>query len=273
MQNTSHVKIAVWFILFLSIMMAIAACKSPENTSAQHQTTLSKPDLAADKPALLPGTYTGIVPCEGCEGIVTTLIVSSDKTYQLTRQFLKGDEGTTEEQSGPYTLSTDGRSIELKCSKNESTVYYIMKDQLVQAGPDGTMRADPKYVLQKEVTNRPDQELLTGKWKLIELMGKPVTEPETPRQQIHITFVFADMRVSGSAGCNQYFGTFEMPGNGRIRFSKIGATMMACPEPAMAAEQEFLQMLEMVDNYAATEKTLSLHKARMAPIARFEKAE
>lgn len=273
MQAITQFRFFVRLLPFLIFTLVVVSCKSPEKALTQPVSADNPGNQSSVHSAVFYGTYTGIVPCEGCEGIVTTLIVSSDKTYQLTRQFLKGDEGSTEEQSGLYALSTDGRSIELKCSKNESAVYYILKDKLVQSGPDGMMRADPKYILQKEAISRPDQELLTGKWKLIELMGKPVTEPETPRQQIHITFVFADMRVSGSAGCNQYFGTFEMPGNGRIRFSKIGATMMACPEPAMAAEQEFLKMLEMVDNYAATEKTLSLHKARMAPIARFEKAE
>ena len=273
MQNTSHVKIAVWFILFLSFMMAIVACKSPQNSSAQHQTTLSKPDPTADKPALFPGTYTGIIPCDGCEGIVTSLVINGDGTYVLTRQFLKGDEGTTDEQSGRYERRSDGQSIELKGLKKGANVYFVGNGHLIQTGTDGAKMAGKGYELQKESTERPDRDVLAGKWKLTELMGKAVPEAPTPRQQIQMTFDFEAMRVSGSVGCNQYFGTSEMPGNGRIRFSKIGATMMACPEPAMAAEQEFLKMLEMVDNYAATEKTLSLHKARMAPIARFEKAE
>lgn len=273
MQYNSHTKTTFWLSLFLSVTVAVVSCKSPEMASMKYQTTAGKFDSVADKLAHLPGTYTGIIPCEGCEGIVTTLVINGDGTYALTRKFLKGDEGTFEEQSGRYVRRHDGRSIELTGLKDAQNLFFVEKDLLIQAGPDGSRMTGSGHALQKEVIAGHDAGLLTGKWKLTELMGKPVPEAASPRQQIQMTFDFEAMRVSGSAGCNQYFGTFEIPGNGRIRFSKIGATMMACPEPAMAAEQEFLQMLEMVDNYAATEKTLSLHKARMAPFARFEKAE
>jgi heat shock protein HslJ len=40
----------------------------------------------------------------------------------------------------------------------------------------------------------------------------------------------------------------------------------------MQVETEFLRVLESTDNYAIAEDRLSLHKARMAPLARFERA-
>jgi heat shock protein HslJ len=48
------------------------------------------------------------------------------------------------------------------------------------------------------------------------------------------------------------------------------STLMACPD--METEQMLLGIFERVDNYSlsADGKTLSLNKARMAPLARFE---
>jgi hypothetical protein len=38
----------------------------------------------------------------------------------------------------------------------------------------------------------------------------------------------------------------------------------------MERETEFLKVFEMADNYSLSGTTLSLNKARMAPLARFE---
>ena len=44
--------------------------------------------------------------------------------------------------------------------------------------------------------------------------------------------------------------------------------MMACDN--MADEATLAKVLEMVDNYTISGNTLSLNKARMAPLARFK---
>ena len=51
-------------------------------------------------------------------------------------------------------------------------------------------------------------------------------------------------------------------------FSGIAATLRACPD--METESQFFEVLVMTDNYAIAGMRLSLHKARMAPLARFE---
>jgi heat shock protein HslJ len=54
----------------------------------------------------------------------------------------------------------------------------------------------------------------------------------------------------------------------RIKFSRGASTMMACPD--MKTEQALGEMLEKVDNYSINENQMTLNKARMAPLARFE---
>ena len=57
----------------------------------------------------------------------------------------------------------------------------------------------------------------------------------------------------------------------RIDFSdNMGTTMMACSD--MTTERSFMEALAKVDNYSIEGNKLSLNRARMAPLLRFELA-
>jgi len=104
---------------------------------------------------------------------------------------------------------------------------------------------------------------LTGtKWKLVKLNGKIITDDKA-----YISFSEENGRVSGNGGCNAFNGEFTVKEYNRITMSKVAATLMACPD--MENESEFLRLLETVDNYTIHNDTLSLNKARMAPLAVF----
>lgn len=64
--------------------------------------------------------------------------------------------------------------------------------------------------------------------------------------------------VLGSGGCNNFFGTFEQSGR-LVTFGPLASTKMACPEPLMSAEQEFLSLLADVRAAEATWKELTLY--------------
>ena len=53
----------------------------------------------------------------------------------------------------------------------------------------------------------------------------------------------ADGRVSGSTGCNRFFGQYTLAPSGALALSQVGSTRMACPGPAMAQEGRFLAAL------------------------------
>lgn len=56
--------------------------------------------------------------------------------------------------------------------------------------------------------------------------------------------------LSGTAGCNKMTAQFEIrPQSGEIQFEPITATLMACPEPAMAQERQVFEALEAVTRY------------------------
>ena len=49
--------------------------------------------------------------------------------------------------------------------------------------------------------------------------------------------------LAGNGGCNRFFGRYKITGDA-IEIGPLGATRMACPEPAMALEARFLAALE-----------------------------
>ncbi len=51
---------------------------------------------------------------------------------------------------------------------------------------------------------------------------------------------------------NRYFGNYELNDN-RIKFSAIGSTMMAAPEPMMKAETEFFKNLGEIETISFEE--------------------
>lgn len=120
----------------------------------------------------------------------------------------------------------------------------------------------------KQVTSEKETLPIIEKyWKLIEINGIPVNLPVNQTREPHMILKEIDKRVVGNSGCNSFFGNYEIQGENRISFSKIGATKMACEN--MEVEGQFFKVLEMVDNYTTKTDTLSLNKAKMAPLARF----
>ena len=103
-------------------------------------------------------------------------------------------------------------------------------------------------------------------WKLLEIDGNPVTTPEGMREA-HMVLAADETRVSGHAGCNGFFGSYEVSGE-RLEFSALGATMMACPE-GMETEQAFLRALEQTTRYAVSGAILTLFSDDAA-LARLE---
>lgn len=114
------------------------------------------------------------------------------------------------------------------------------------------------------------QEITDKRWKLIELAGKPVADSVNGKLPF-LLLQKAAGRYSASGGCNGLGGEFELLPNGKIKFTQGMSTMMACED--MWVETELNQALVEADNYTLGENTLSLNKARMAPLARFQAVE
>lgn len=82
----------------------------------------------------------------------------------------------------------------------------------------------------------PPESLNDTTWTIITIGQLPVLEG------VNTEVKFADGRISGSAGCNRFNGSYEISGN-VLTFAGIASTRMMCPEKQMAQESSFLSLL------------------------------
>jgi len=121
---------------------------------------------------------------------------------------------------------------------------------------------------ESKVQNQNDDIPLRGtSWVLIELMGKEVGPAVMDGRDLTLIFDGGSNRMYGYAGCNTFNGSYKDRGFNRVEFSGIASTLRACPD--MEQEQTYYDVLAKTDNYAVKGGILSLHKAKMAPLARF----
>ena len=129
---------------------------------------------------------------------------------------------------------------------------------IVRAGPEDaaccpTEKALVTWVLSEDGLSKIADETI-GTLSLADLGGYGWVLIELGREQplpddLEISMVFQDDRVSGNAGCNSYFAGVVGSEPGRLDFNGMGATRMACPEPVMDLERRYLSALAGATGY------------------------
>jgi heat shock protein HslJ len=73
----------------------------------------------------------------------------------------------------------------------------------------------------------------------------------------------ADGSLTGSAGCNNYTGSYESDGDGSISVGPLATTRMMCsdPEGIMEQEQEYLAALQSAATYRMDGTTMEMRTA------------
>jgi heat shock protein HslJ len=108
----------------------------------------------------------------------------------------------------------------------------------------------------------PATELLETYWRAEQIDGRPVGHRPGTRE-LHIVFGRDASRVSGFAGCNGFFGSFEQQGE-TLRFGNLGMTRMACVGEGDALEAAFTRALATTATYQITGTRLELRDAQGA---------
>lgn len=93
-------------------------------------------------------------------------------------------------------------------------------------------------------------------WTLSQIDG---AEPASDGRPAGVEFDQAG-RLSGSTGCNRFFGGYTVAG-AALSLGQMGSTRMACPEPLMAQETTFLAILGEAATYAVDGDTLTISAA------------
>ena len=85
--------------------------------------------------------------------------------------------------------------------------------------------------------------------------------------QMYLQFS-VDGRIGGHAGCNRYFGGYRFD-EGQLLFSMVGASRMACGEPADALEFSYLEALQNTRGAVRAGDRLALRDTDGETLVRF----
>ncbi|WP_438958047.1 copper resistance protein NlpE N-terminal domain-containing protein [Porticoccus sp.] len=260
------------------LLVLLGGCNADPDSEESNVASSKTSEPAIDQPArshnssnslTWEGSYSGVLPCADCPGIDTNLVLHRDNTFSLTTRYL-GEDDKLFESSGTFRWNEAGTGIRLQGLPDNSIHYQIGENQLIQLDKQGqriTGDLADQYVLKKKLAipdHTPVAIFDAPKWQLTELLGKPVTSPESA----WLTFEKQDGRVTGFGGCNNLAGNAVFDEGGKLHFSQMAGTRKACPDSTR--EMEFLQVLRSTASYRLDDKTLVLMHAKMAPLAKLE---
>ena len=218
------------------------------------------------------GVYKGTMPCADCEGIETEIILNQNSSFIIGRKYL-GKSDAVVSNSGTFSWNKAGNTITLNEAGNDAkhNQYLVGENSLTKLDADGK-KIESSFAAMYELKKVAIDMGITDKyWKLVELNGQKIPAPEAGGKEAHFVLSTSEKKIHGNNGCNGFNGSYELMEGNRIQFSKMATTMMACMN--VPYDNEYLKVFEMADNYTIQGNTLSLNKARMAPLARFEAVE
>lgn len=269
---------ALIFTLSLATLLILTyACQTPtQSEDSGSDTSAVVSDGHHSQMALdWQGTYIGTLPCADCEGIETKLSLHDDQSYLMQSRYLGKDEQVFE-QDGTFSWNPEGNTITLDNVEDGPSQYLVGENslsQLDQSGKPISGALAQNYVLTKKDTmhnsssDKAAASITDTRWRLTELIGQPVDSSVNDKEPF-IMLSSEEQRLTGNGGCNTISGSYKLKEGNRISFSQMITTRMACPN--MEVERQLLEVLEGADNYSLSGNQLTLNKARMAPLARFE---
>jgi len=173
-------------------------------------------------------------------------------------------EGTIEAIDGTtWTVNIEGESRTVDVSEAEIKGQPEVGLHVTIEGTeeDGNILAE-KVEVEEPETQEDEEEAevaLEDTIWLLESYGDPENlNAVLEDTEITINFISAEVKMEGSAGCNSYFGGYEVSEDKLTINSPIGSTEMACPEPIMNQEQEYLTILQDAESYEIEDNQLQI---------------
>ena len=139
------------------------------------------------------------------------------------------------------------------------TTYAVVSDTLRLSGSDGT---------EALVFNAQAQGLAGTKWSATAYNnGKEAVVSLAPDTRIDMAFD-SEGKIGGFAGCNNYTAPYEASA-GAIAIGPPASQKMACPDPAMSQETQYLAVLPTAVTYTVEADRLELRAADGALVATY----
>jgi len=122
--------------------------------------------------------------------------------------------------------------------------------------PPGPDRATTHKPAPAEAETSQPPALETATWQLTAVADSNGTLAQVPAE-VTATAAFAQGMLSGQSGCNQYGAAYTLE-NTTLQITPGPMTLMACLEPQMQIEQDFLAALAATATYQIQDNQLSL---------------
>jgi len=254
-------KKGLFSILLAFVLIGLSSCFNSNSSNEQQLVDNHTSANSLD----WHGVYKGLTPCADCEGIEVKITLKRDSTFGRSLKYL-GKEDDIFYDEGNFEWDSTGSIITL-LEEGNNQMYKVGENVLFHLDQEGnqiTGELAAMYLIHK---NKVDYNLEDKKWILAELNGTSITNSNEERTAF-ILFNMETGMFSGSNSCNRFFGEYEILEGNKLKLGPAGATLRACPDAKN--EQAFMEMLRRVDNYSVAEGLLSLTKANMVPLARFE---
>jgi heat shock protein HslJ len=211
------------------------------------------------------GTYRGILPCADCEGIAVEIHLEANSSYTASLTYWKVDHEPPQQYEGAFQWDDEGGSIMLEDVGEMAGSFRVGENRLIAIHPEDSLpdgEFGKTFELQKI---KGDEDIRGVFWQIVEIHGQKVLAEGENRQPAHLILDPVENNVYGSGGCNRFFGSCELSGEGQISFSGIATTRRACPD--MELENALLEILASVERYKLKENQLLLYKESGAPLA------
>jgi heat shock protein HslJ len=242
-------KFELIIVIIIIVTLALSACQPQEVSSLENTSWIlvelnGKPILSETTITLdLNGsTLTGTDGCNHMGGSYTSTGDSFSVGEDLMST-LMACEGAIMTQSGDYNNAL-----------RNASKYQIIDNRLNLLDENGNLLA---------VFEAQSQELAGSSWlaSFVNTGSSDGTVSSSSIQAAQQTLVFDNQgMISGNAGCNNYFGTYQVEGN-TLTFNEIGSTKMFCGDGLMAEESAFLTALQEATAYKNTSGSLQIFAA------------
>lgn len=105
----------------------------------------------------------------------------------------------------------------------------------------------------KKVIDTAGSVQLSGSYEIVTVNGITISDNKPT-----ITFTALDKGINGNTGCNKFFGKYNVDLYA-LSFVDVASTEMACDQPIMDVENQFLQGLWNTGSYALEDGMLTLY--------------
>ena len=266
-----------WLLIGLGLLLTLVACAPPELPagSIPEGTTPTEPIPSPIHTTLPPPS----IPEKTMTPVQKRTNPLSQSSWQLENYFLHGESkqalsehpATIEFQDGKFSGNTGCNGFSGTYAVEGDAIHFQLGPMTLRACQEDV--ADQEAAFLSGLESAAAYQIQDGKLMLLDKQGKlllifmqqqPISLTDGSWQLLffnngkggmesnlateRITAQFSeDGRVSGNAGCNHYFASYQVDGD-KLTLGVIGSTEMFCQEPegVMETESAFLKNLSNV---------------------------